>query len=327
MSKMRIFLKNFTSGRKALFKRMGIYLGSALAVFEAANILLEDGAVAQWCAGVSLGGITLRSLLTNVFVYLGIGAVIALLRQGSFAHYSMKIIGTDVRIEISMSDIFSNNGEIVVPCNTTFTGRREVIGGRSIQTQMTERLILPEEAASSGVRKDEYFESAVGKALKRAECQSRRLPGQKELAGRLYDIYEYGTMAPLTLPVDGRSRNVILLAVSEMLEPNKPKTDGEHLMKSIDDMWEQIAERRIREQTIVVPIVGTGSAGITDKPQQTVARYILRTFADNAARLGIRKLILSVYPQDYLDDKINLEELRCYADYLCRFPDSDFNIN
>ena len=134
-------------------------------------------------------------------------------------------------------------------------------------------------------------------------------------------------MAPVSFPVDGKPRNVILLVVAEMLQPNKPKTAGQHLMKSIDDMWEQIAHNRTREQTLVVPILGTGSAGITDKPQQTVARYILRTFADNAHRLGIRKLILSVYPQDYLDDKINLEELRCYADYLCRFPDSDFDIN
>ncbi len=327
MSNIKIFLKNFTAGRRALFKRMGIYLGSALAVFEAANILLEDGAVANWCAGMTLGGISLRSVLTNVFVYLGAGAVLALLRQGSFAHYCMNIIGTDVKIEIAMSDIFSNRGEIVVPCNTTFSGRREVIGGRSIQTQMTERLRLPKDENGSAENGGEYFENAVKQALQRPECRKRRIEGQKELAGRLYDIYQYGTMAPVTFPVDGKQRNVILLAVAEMLEPDKPKTDGQHLMKSIDDMWEQIAACRTREQTLVVPILGTGSAGITDKPQQTVARYILRTFADNAHRLGIKKLILSVYPQDYLDDKINLEELRCYADYLCRFPDSDFNIS
>ena len=327
MSNIKVFFKNFSAGRKALLKRMGIYLGSALAVFEAANIFLEDGAVAQWCADVSLCGISLRSVLTNVFVYLGAGAVIALLRQSSFAHYCMNIVGTDVKIEISMSDIFANKGEIVVPCNTTFSGRREVIGGRSIQTQMTDRLRFPKGETDSGESSDEYFERTVSQALVRPECQNRRLSGQKELAGKLYDIYEYGTMAPVIFPVDGKPRNVILLAVAQMLEPNKPKTDGQHLMKSIDDMWEQIAQNRTREQTLVVPILGTGSAGITDKPQQTVARYILRTFADNAARLGIKKLILSVYPQDYLDDKINLEELRCYADYLCRFPDSDFNIN
>ena len=327
MSNIKVFFKNFTAGRKALFKRMVIYLGSALAVFEAANIFLEDGSVAQWCESVSLGGISLKSLFTNVFVYLGAGVIIALLRQSSFAHYCMNIVGTDVKIEISMSDIFSNRGEIVIPCNTTFSGRKEVIGGRSIQTQMTERILLPKEESISAGSNDVLFEQTVAEALRRPECQARRLPGQKELAGKLYDIYEYGTMVPVSFPVDGKPRNVILLAVAEMLEPDKPKTDGQHLMKSIDDMWEQIAKCRIREQTLVVPILGTGSAGITDKPQQTVARYILRTFADNAARLGIRKLVLSVYPQDYLDNKINLEELRCYADYLCRFPDSDFNIN
>ena len=326
MSNFKIFLKNFTAGRKALFKRMGIYLASSLAVFEAVNIFLEDGTAAQWCEGVSLGGISLKSLLTNVLVYLAIGMILALLRQSSFAHYCMNIVGSDVKIELSMADIFSNKGEIVVPCNTTFSGRKEVIGGRSIQTQMTNRIRFPKEE-TSGESNDAYFERIVSDSLRRPECQERKLPGQKELAGKLYDIYEYGTMAPVSFPVDGKPRNVILLAVAEMLEPDKPKTDGQHLMKSIDDMWEQIARNRTREQTLVVPILGTGSAGITDKPQQTVARYILRTFADNAHRLGIKKLILSVYPQDYLDDKINLEELRCYADYLCRFPDSDFHIN
>jgi hypothetical protein len=326
MSRLKIFFKNFTAGRKTLFKRMGIYLASALAVFEAANIFLEDGVTARWCETVSVGGISLKSLLTNVFLYLGVGAVIAILRQSSFTHYSMNIVGTDVKIEISMSDIFSNKGEIVVPCNTTFSGRKEVIGGRSIQTQMTDRIRFPKGDESTDESREAYFERIVNQALARPDCRQRLLPGQKELAGKTYDIYQYGTMAPVAFPVDGKSRNIILLAVAEMLEPDKPRTDGKHLMQSIDDMWEQIAKNRIREQTLVVPILGTGSAGITDKPQQTVARYILRTFADNAHRLGIKKLVLSVYPQDYLDNKINLDELRCYADYLCRFPDYDFNI-
>ena len=327
MSNIKVFFKNFTAGRKALLKRMGIYLASSLAVFEAANIFLEDGAVAQWCESVSLGGTSLRSLLTNVFLYLGAGAFIALLRQSSFTRYCMNIVGTDVKIEIALGDIFSNKGEIVIPCNTTFSGRKEVIRGRSIQTQMTERIRFPKGTENPPAENDLLFEQTAEEALQRPEYQSRRLAGQKELAGKQYDVYEFGTMAPVSFPVDGKPRNVILLAVAEMLEPDKPRTDGQRLMKSIDDMWEQIARNRIREQTIVIPVLGTGSAGITDKPQQTVARYILRTFADNAHRLGIRKLILSIYPQDYLDDKINMEELRCYADYLCRFPDSDFNIN
>ncbi|MBQ9901088.1 MAG: hypothetical protein IJM51_01690 [Clostridia bacterium] len=326
MSNPKLFFKNFTAGRKVLFKRMLVYLGVSLAVFETANIFLEDGAVAKWCEGIALGSTNLKSLLTNVFLYLGAGMIIALLRQSSFTRYCMNIVGSDVKIEIALGDIFSNKGETVIPCNTTFSCSRQVIFGRSIQTQMTERLRLTEDSAA-GITNDEYLESVTREVLSGEDFAKRRLEGQKTLAGRTYDIYEYGTMVPLTLPIDGKARNVILLAVAEMLAPDKPKTDGQLLMKSIDDMWEQIAQNRIREQTLVVPILGTGSAGITDKPQQTVARYILRSFADNAHRLGIKKLVLSVWPQDYLDDKINMEELRCYADYLCRFPDSDFNIN
>ena len=323
MNRFRVFLKNFTAGRKALAKRMGIYLGTALAAFEVVNIFLEDGAMAEFCANTSLFGVSLKSMLTNVLLYLGVGALLAVIRQSAFAHYTARIAGTDVTLEISMADIFSNNGELVVPCNTTFAGRSDVIGDKSIQSQMTARLRQPKDSKLSN---DEYFEQTVREALGTPACQSRKLPQQRELAGRLYDEYSYGTMANVTLPLDGKSRNVILLAVAQMQEAHKPRTDGIRLMQSIDDMWEQIAQDRTREQTLVVPVMGTGSAGITDKPQQTVARYILRTFADNASRLGIRRLILSVYPQDYLDNKIDLEELRAYADYLCRFPDSDFDI-
>lgn len=323
MNTLKIFFKNFTAGRKALFKRMGIFLGSALAVFEVVNIFLNDSTVADFCANTIIMGISLKSVLTNVLIYLAAGIILAIITQSSFAHYSMRIVGTDVKIEIVMGDIFDCKGEIVVPCNTTFSGRSDIIGDKSIQSQMTARIKQPK---GSTLTNDEYFEQKVNEALNSDECKSRRCDESKILCNREYNVYEYGTMAPIALPVDGRERNVILLAVAEMVEPHKPKVDGWHLMKSIDCMWEQIASRRTREQTLVVPILGTGSAGITDKPEQTVARYIMRTFADNASRLGIRKLILSVYPQDYLDNEINLEELRCYADYLCRFPDSDFDI-
>ena len=323
MNKLRIFLKNFTAGRKALFKRMGILLGSALAVFEVVQVLLQDDSIAQLCGNIGIFGISLKSILTNVFVYLAIGAVVALIRQGSFAHYCMNIAGTDVKIEISMADIFSNKGEIVVPCNTTFSVNKRIVGDKSIQSQMTARLKLPKD---NPLDKDEYCERQVKSALASCrQCMERRLPEQRVLI-EAADEFSYGTMLPLNLPIDGKPRNVILLAVAKMVEPHKPKTDGAHLMASIDDMWNQIAENRTREQTLIVPIMGTGSAGLTDKPQQTVARYILRTFADNAHRLGIKKLILSVYPQDYLENKVNLEELRSYADYICRFPDSDFDI-
>lgn len=323
MGKLRIFFKNFTAGRKALFKRMGILLGSALAVFEVVQALLQDDSIAQFCGNIDILGVSLKAILTNVFVYLAVGAIVAVIRQSSFAHYCMNIVGTDVKIEISMADIFSNKGEIVVPCNTTFSVNQRIVGDKSIQSQMTDRLKLPKD---NTLHKDEYLEQQVESALASCrQCSERKLPKQRMLV-ELTDEYSYGTMLPLNLLIDGKPRNVILLAVAEMVEPHKPKTDGAHLMGSIDDMWNQIAEGRTREQTLIVPIMGTGSAGLTDKPQQTVARYILRTFADNAHRLGIKKLILSVYPQDYLDNKINLEELRSYTDYICRFPDSDFDI-
>ena len=87
MNKLRIFLKNFTAGRKALFKRMGILLGSALAVFEVVQVLLQDDSIAQLCGNIGIFGISLKSILTNVFVYLAIGAVVAfnggyILQQG-----------------------------------------------------------------------------------------------------------------------------------------------------------------------------------------------------------------------------------------------------
>lgn len=51
VKKFNIALKNFAAGRKALFKRILLYAGSAIAVYEAVSIVINESNAAQLLSG------------------------------------------------------------------------------------------------------------------------------------------------------------------------------------------------------------------------------------------------------------------------------------
>jgi len=144
--------------------------------------------------------------------------------------------------------------------------------------------------------------------------------------GEQYDMYPFGTLLPVRMMKGRKQKTFYLVAMSKFISEGKPTVSHKELIDSIDNMWFNIRRDRIDGDTLVVPVLGTGAAKLTEKPLHIIAKYILKSFADNASELGIKKLVLCIYPGDYVDDRIDMDELRTYVDYLCRFPDSDFII-
>ncbi|MBQ6569777.1 MAG: hypothetical protein IJL87_05935 [Clostridia bacterium] len=320
--KLRIFFKNFAAGRKALFAKIGVSIGTALVFKQLILWIADSKSLCDVLKNTQWGWINLYELLTQPWLYLAIALLSALLSQSSFSHFSKKIRNTDCWIDISMADIFENKGQILIPCNNIFFERLPYVGKNSIQAQLIKRM-------SKRKRKEttqDQLGEMISKELSKPDYKECEIEGKKqELGGEQYQVYEYGTIVPLSVKVDKKDRDILLSAMSEITEQGVSTIDSETLLQNIDKMWDYIAAHHTGDDTLVVPIMGTGSTRVP-MPKQVVARYILYTFAERSAELGIRKLILSVYPNDYLSDNINLEELRTYANFLCKFPNRDFSI-
>ena len=325
MKKGNVWLKNFAAGRKALGKRILVYGGTAIAVCEFLQMLVE---ALQKLFDIGFGEgkmqIPFYDTLTSTAMtipFLLVALILAIIAQSGFSSYSKKITGTDIKVGVEVRDIFDCNGDIVVPCNNIFAYEDEMIGTKSIQHQLNVRCTTKTEDGSKLIGEQ------VNKALASAKFEASVLPNvSQEINGREYKIYPYGLMLPLTLKVGRKNRNFYLVSMSEIKEPGKPSVDNKVLLTSIDNMWQQIKEDKIAGDTLVIPIMGTGAAGMLEKPKQVISRYIIKTFADEAKKLGIRKLVLCVRPEAYVNDEINMELLRKYIDYLCEFPDSEFSV-
>lgn len=321
MQKLKICIKNFTAGGRALVKRILLYCASALAAFEIVSLALEGDELNSILSKIPYYDQFIYPLLSNILVYLGVAVLLAVIMQFSFASYTQKIEGLDTKVSLKIGDIFDlDDGCIIVPSNNMFSHDPEVIGKKSIQYQLSER------CARKKYKFDLSVEQQIENALNTEEFKSVKLDvPPRVLAGRSYDLYPYGKIVPIKLKRKGKDRNFYFLSMSEIKSEGNPEVTKDELLASIDEMWNFIRSKHLANGTVVVPIMGTGAARMYDKPALTIAKYLIKSFVVNHDNLGIDHFILSIYPGDYLNNRIKLDELRDYVDYVCQFPELDFN--
>lgn len=323
--KLRTYFKSLAAGWKMLFSRIGQFCGIGLAVNQIALYVFTVEFLKDTCAGVKFLGTNLYELLTQPLVYLGIAVVIAILSQGAFTRYCKKIKGTDKRIAIEMGDILNLKGNLVIPCNNTFISDTDMTVPSSIHYKMVMRSKVPEEYKEAPGK---YYDDEIKKILLNDPkyVEQYICPGKlNSIYGVNYQVYKFGTAVPFSPVIDKKKRDVTLVSMSMLTDRGVARTDREQensIFSAIDAFWNYVEDNGIKGSTLVMPLMGTGAAG-TDAKRQDVARYLLRTYAKRSPKLGIHKFILCIYPGDYLNNDVNIAELRNYCDFLCSFPDRD----
>lgn len=321
MQKLKICFKNFTAGGKALIKRILLYCATAIAAFEIISLAIESDSFASVLSGIPYFEQYISPLLGNILVYIGIAVLAAVIMQFSFASYTREVEGLDTKISLKIGDIFDcDDGCIIIPSNNMFANDTDIIGRTSIQNQLSERI------AAKRYKADVSIEEQIKSALDSEEFRNSKLSISPRTFGeRSYEFYPYGKIVPLKLKRRGKDRHFYLLSMSEIKADSTPVVSKEELLASIDEMWNYIRSNRLANSTVVLPVMGTGAARMYDEPAQTIAKYLIKSFITNHRNLGIDHFILSIYPGDYLNNRIKIDELREYVDYVCKFPELDFN--
>ncbi len=321
MQKFKICIKNFTAGGKALIKRIIVYCAAVLAAYEVISLALENEELGAVLSRIPYYDQYIYPIVSNLVFYIVGAVLVAVIAQFSFASYTQKIEGLDTKVSLRIGDIFDlDDGCIIVPCNNMFANDPEVIGTTSIQYQLSERI------AHKKYKADASIEEQIQKTLATEEFQKAKLDlPARSLAGRAYDLYPYGKIVPIKLKRAGKDRNFYFLSMSEIKSEGNPEVTKGELLASIDEMWNFIRNKHLSGSTVVVPIMGTGAARMYDKPAMTIAKYLVKSFINNHDNLGIDHFVLSIYPGDYLKNRIKMDELREYVDYICKFPEHDFN--
>lgn len=216
--------------------------------------------------------------------------------------YTLK--NRDINITIVVGDIFKQPGAKVIPTNTSFdtTMDDEFISINSIQGQF----------------QNIFFKNNLGNLDNQIEYSLKEVPILKKYEdGRKTktNCYACGTVAKIT----HTNNRYYFLGLADVNKNGKPNAEYENILIALQGLWDYLLENGHIEN-LVIPIIGTGKAGIAEATRMKVLKDTIYSFVAMSNEKKItNNLILCIHPDDLLDNKINIDEVFEFVDYLSKY--------
>lgn len=210
----------------------------------------------------------------------------------------------DINITIVVGDIFKQVGAKVIPTNTTFDTCKddEFISIRSIQGQFQEKYFKNNLGTLDSMIKESLREFKISEILN---------DGRKTKVER----YECGTVSKITC----MNEKYYLIGLADVNKNGTPQAKYENILIALQELWDFLAENRHIEN-LVVPIIGTGRAGIAEATRMKVIKDTILSFVAVSSEVKItNNLVLCIHPNDLKDNKIDIDEIFEYVKYTSKY--------
>lgn len=219
--------------------------------------------------------------------------------------YEYFLKGTDVKVNLKVTDILKSEAAIVIPTNTTFDTlmEDEFISKNSVQGQVQKL----------------YFEDNLGVLDRLIE---------NGLSGVSYDVlnrsgskckkYPIGTVCKITYD----NKHFYFVGIADINEHGKPiNTNFENVQKALEGVWCFLDDKGHLEN-LAIPLIGTGKAGIREATREKVVKEIVSSFNKYTQKSKIsEKLQICIHPSDLEQKDLKLLELSEYVKYVCKYGD------
>lgn len=268
------------------------------------KILIESFAIIGGCYSAYEILVTLFPSQNDIFEdFLKISLIISFL-IGIFVNIPKKrfryqLKNKDVGITLCIGNLFKEKGAMIIPTNTTFDTKmeEEFISPKSIQGQYQCKYYPNNLRTLDNLIEIELTEEKYEK-LKRKGSKSKKYP--------------IGT----AIKLNNNGKRFYFLAIADVNSNGKPNANFENIQVSLEKLWECIL-RRGNMEPIVMPIIGTGRTGLNVSRQKIIKEIIFSFIAHTNEKKISDELIICIHPQDI--SNIDLEELKEYLDYICKF--------
>ncbi|MHB8071641.1 MAG: macro domain-containing protein [Candidatus Cryosericum sp.] len=214
-----------------------------------------------------------------------------------------KLRDRDVSIEITIDDLFSVEGSIVVGSNTTFDTdlSGDLISKKSVQGQFTQRyygctaqLDAELEAALRNQPCDALDDNRIGK--------KRR--------------YEIGTV----VRVSPKDRTGYFLAIANINEHGVASGTYGDLQLALSRLWLFVGQRG-QKGALVMPVLGSGFARLT-QPRQVIIQETIKSFvAACSEKTFCDKLAIVMREDDVINNGVDFDELGNYLRHVCKYTE------
>lgn len=284
-----IFLNTIKRGPKIVSDIL-VILGIVLTIAECTHYMFQSDIVYVW-------------MHKYTFVLICACVIVSFLKNKVALKYEYFLNGSDVKINLQVTDVLRSEAAIVIPTNSTFDTimEDEFISINSVQGQF----------------QMQYFENNL------RTLDSLLEEGLKDIPYEMIDKkigkckrYPIGTVSKITYD----KKHFYFVAIADINEYGKTiNTKFENIQASLEGIWRQL-ESRGHLETLAIPLIGTGKAGIKEATREKVIKEIVFSFIASAQERKItEKLEICVHPSDLEHNDLQLRELDEYLRYMCKY--------
>lgn len=209
--------------------------------------------------------------------------------------FCYKLKDRDIRIQLSIGDLFKYPGDLIVPTNSSIDTSFDdnLISKNSTQGQFTLKYF----------KESRFLEQDIQIYLA-GRIPSEMLPDKKK--GNKYR-YEIGEVIKLKLPED---KFAYLPISSNINNEGIASTNFDNILVSLGKLWEFLIEKGELSE-LNIPILGTGRGRILED-RETIIRTIILSFisATSSSKKFCNKLNIVIHPKDFSEHQINIKELK-----------------
>ena len=216
--------------------------------------------------------------------------IAAMIKNRPKKSFSYQIGDTDNVIEVKVGNAFKNHGYLVIPFNDCFDTSlgSNVEESNSLQSQLIKDFYS---------NKPEHLAADISKKI---DCS--------------LSPHDIGT----TIEIKQKNKGFYLLVNSRKKPNNRVESSKDDFRLSLSKLWEHISSESGRN-IVTIPLINTLHGRITDFTKAIAIKKIIYSYIDSSQSQNITdKLIISIYPNDVLKGKINLDDINEYLKFLCK---------
>ncbi len=270
--------------------------GILLTIAESVHCMFESDVIYEW-------------LHRYVWIIIIMSLIASWIKNRVKLSFEYFIENTDVQINMVVGDVLKYDGAIVIPTNTTFDTKMEdeFISVRSVQGQFQKKYFSDNlEELDELLEKDlnEYSNIQINKSNSKTKQ------------------YPLGSVSKVSL----NNQHYYFVAIADINEYGKPiNTKFENIQMALEGLWKKM-EYKGHIENIIIPLIGTGKAGIRDAHREKVIKEIIFSFVACARERKItEKLIICIHPTDLAHKDLQLSNLDEYLRYMCQYQYSNNN--
>jgi hypothetical protein len=225
--------------------------------------------------------------------------------------FCYKLHNRDIKIQISIANLFSFKGNLVIPVNTSFDTSfdHNLISQKSTQGQFTVKFFA----------EPRYLDQDIQSSLAN-QPPYEQLPSKR--VGNPYR-YEIGKVIKLKLQND---RFAYLTAISNMNDSGVASTNFDNILTSLGMLWDFVTHHG-ELGDINIPIIGTGHGRLLEN-RETIIKAIVHSFISSTTT-GKRfcdKLNIVIHPSDFKKHEIDIKRLKEFLRLTCEHYEFDTKV-